>query len=437
LRILLIGSGGREHALAWKLVQSPAVEALYALPGSDAIGSIAQVLEGDPLDPIQTAAAAERLKCDLTVVGPEAPLAAGVADELQRRGLQVFGPTRAAAQLETSKVFAKRFMQRRGIPTADFAAAHSIDEARRILPRFSYPLVLKADGLAAGKGVVITETPADAERTLERMFSGELVGAAGSSVVIEEFLSGPEVSLLVISDGNDYELLVPAQDHKRVFDGDRGPNTGGMGAYSLDGLLSASEGAAVEAKIVRPVLAAMRSEGMAFSGVLYCGLIMTSAGAKVLEFNVRFGDPEAQAILLRFEGDLSRTLLSAASGKLDHAALRWSSDASACVVVASAGYPGRYPIGIPIRGLEDSANEEHGIVFHAGTRRSNGQWVTAGGRVLGVCARAQNLEAALAECYAKIESIHFDGMHFRKDIGARALTEDVRSRTGKERREIV
>jgi phosphoribosylamine--glycine ligase len=296
-------------------------------------------------------------------------------------------------------------------------------------------VVLKADGLAAGKGVVIAETAAEATRTLQAMFSGELVGQAGSSVVIEEFLSGDEVSFLALCDGQRAIGLVPAQDHKRVFDGDRGPNTGGMGAYSTDELLSPVLRTDIESRIVNATLNAMRSEGTPFAGVLYCGLMLTRDGPRVLEYNVRFGDPETQAIMLRFEGDLTVALASAATGELNLKAVRWSGEPSACVVVASGGYPGKYATGVPIEGVDRAASEKGMVIFHAGTKRVNGRWQTAGGRVLGVSARGQSLSDALKRCYNAIEQIHFDGMHYRHDIGARALSEHSFTQRHGERRE--
>ena len=413
MKILLLGSGGREHALAWRLAQSPRLERLYALPGSDGMGPLAEAIAGDPCDSPAVSAAAERCGVDLVIIGPEAPLAAGVADALRERGLPVFGPSRAAAQLESSKVFAKQFMQAHGIPTADFAVCESLDEAARALRRFDLPVVIKADGLAAGKGVVIAATADEARGALEEIFSGRLAGAAGRRVVVEACLRGPELSLLAICDGRSAELLPPARDHKRVGEGDRGPNTGGMGAISDDALLETALRERILREVIEPTLAGMEARRMPFQGVLYCGLMLTRDGPRVLEFNARFGDPETQPLMLRLEGDLATALASAAQGRLT--ALTWSPQPAACVVLASEGYPGAYPRDRVIRGLEEAAGEA--AVFHSGTRLVNGQWLTAGGRVLAVAARGDDLNAALARCYAAIERIHFAGAHYRRDIG--------------------
>ncbi|MGH9542222.1 MAG: phosphoribosylamine--glycine ligase [Terriglobales bacterium] len=422
MKVLLLGSGGREHALAWSLRHSPRVQRLYALPGSDAIATLAEPVAGDPCDPAQVVEAAERLQPDLTVVGPEAPLAAGVSDALRARGYAIFGPSQAAARLESSKIYAKEFMQRHGIATARAVACDSAAEALRALAEFGAPVVIKADGLAAGKGVVVAEDQAEAERAAAAMFAGQL-GAAGRRVLVEERLRGEEVSVLALSDGERFELLPPAQDHKRARNGDTGPNTGGMGAYSIDELLTAEQRAAVAEQVVRPVLEGMRAEGEPFQGVLYCGLMLTAAGPRVLEFNARFGDPETQALLLRAEGDLAAALAAAAGGQLAAGTLRWTAEAGACVVLASAGYPGEYPKGLPIHGLEQAAREPGVVLFHAGTALRQQQWVTNGGRVLGIAARGSSLALALERCYAAAEEIRFEGKHYRSDIGrARVAT---------------
>ncbi len=424
MNILLLGGGGREHALAWRLAQSPQRNRLYALPGSDGMRPLAACLPGDPCDPDAVAAEATRLGVDLVVIGPEAPLAAGVSDALRARGIPVFGPSRAAAQLETSKFYAKQFMQRHRIPTAGFALCDSLADAERALARFPAPVVLKADGLAAGKGVVVAATGAEARAALAELFSGRLAGDAGRRVVIEECLRGPELSLLALCDGVRAELLPPARDHKRAGEGDRGPNTGGMGAISEDALLPARLAAQIRHEIVEPVLAGMAEAGAPFQGVLYCGLMLTAAGPRVLEFNVRFGDPETQPLMLRAEGDLAAALAAAAQGRLQPGELRWSGEPAACVVLASEGYPGPYPRGRVIAGLEAVAAAGEAVVFHSGTRfvapasePGVGQWQTAGGRVLAVAARAPSLAGALARCYKAAAQIHFDGMHYRRDIG--------------------
>ena len=426
MNLLLLGSGGREHALAWKLRRSPEVARLYAMPGSAAMAAVAEPLAGDPSDAAQVLAAVEAQAIGLTVVGPEAPLASGVSDALAARGHAVFGPSRAAAQLETSKIFAKQFMQRHAIPTAGYAACDTLADAERALAACRFPVVIKADGLAAGKGVVIATTASEAAATLAAMFAGALVGAAGSRVVLEEFLEGEEVSLLALADGDRALALVPAQDHKRIYDGDRGPNTGGMGAVSVDTLLSATLRRQVADTVLAPTLRGMAAEGHPFRGVLYCGLMLTAQGPKVLEYNVRFGDPETQALMLRLDGDLAPALAGAASGKLDARHLQWSEQPSACVVLASEGYPGTVVHGREISGLTasgelaDMALAARGVqVFHAGTRREGGHWLTQGGRVLSVVARAASLAAALDLCYAAAEQVTFPGCQLRHDIGAR------------------
>ncbi|MGH9507644.1 MAG: phosphoribosylamine--glycine ligase [Terriglobales bacterium] len=421
MKVLLLGSGGREHALAWALRHSPAVRRLYAMPGSDAIATLGEPLAGDPSDAARVAAAAAELDIDLTVVGPEAPLAAGVADALMAEGRRVFGPSQAAARLESSKIFAKQFMAQHQIPTARFAACRSEAEARQALAAFPPPVVLKADGLAAGKGVVIARDRQQAESALAALFAGRLAGAAGQQVVIEECLEGEEMSLLALSDGERWMLLPPAQDHKRARDGDQGPNTGGMGAVSCDRLLTAELRRKIEQQIVAPVLRGMAAAGHPLRGVLYCGLMLTAEGPKVLEFNVRFGDPEAQAILARAEGDWASALLSVAEGQLQPEFLRWSPEPAACVVLASGGYPGAFATDLPIHGLEVASREPQVTVFHAGTALRDQHWVTRGGRVLGVTARAATLPAAIEQAYAAVEPIRFEGMQYRRDIGRRAL----------------
>ncbi len=418
MNILLLGGGGREHALAWRLARSPRLKRLYALPGSDGMRPLAECLAGDSCDAAAVVAAAARQRIDLVVVGPEAPLAAGVSDALRAAGVAVFGPSRIAAQLETSKFFAKRFMQRHHIPTAGFMLCDSLAEAERALVRFPLPVVLKADGLAAGKGVLIAATQAEARAALAALFSGHLVGDAGRRVVIEECLRGPELSLLALCDGERARLLPPARDHKRVGEGDSGPNTGGMGAISDDALLSPALADQVRQEVIEPVLAGMAEQQAPFQGVLYCGLMLTPAGPRVLEFNARFGDPETQPLMLRCDGDLAGALLAAAQGALAPASVpAFSPEPAACVVLAAQGYPGPYARDRVITGLEEVAAAGEAIVFHAGTRFAEGAWRTTGGRVLAVAARAATLDAALARCYAAAGQIHFQGMHYRRDIG--------------------
>ncbi len=421
MKILVIGSGGREHALVWKLRQSPRVQQVYCVPGNGGICRDAECVPGDVKSVDALVTVANRVRPDLTVVGPELPLAMGVVDEFTRRGFAVFGPTAAAAQLESSKSFAKEFMQRHHIPTAHYAICKSNDEVKSALPLFKTPIVVKAVGLAAGKGVVIAATKEEAATIAAGMLSGKMLGEAGAQLVLEECLQGEELSFLVMCDGERVVPLVAAQDHKRVGENDTGPNTGGMGAYSTDALLDPKMQDWLITHIARPVVAGMAAEGHPYQGILYCGLMMTARGPMVLEFNCRFGDPETQPILMRLESDLVDAIESAIGGRSSEGDFRWSKDPSVCVVLASGGYPGTYQSGKQITGLEEAAKIEGATVFHAGTTYRDGAFYTAGGRVLGVTARAADLVTALGRAYEAVDRIHFEGMHYRKDIAARAL----------------
>lgn len=421
MKVLVLGSGGREHALVWKLRQSSRVSQLYCVPGNGGITDDAECVAADlkSLNSITNMAA--RLQPDLTVVGPELPLTLGVVDEFTRRGWPAFGPTRAAAQLESSKSFAKEFMQRHHIPTAPFAICDSMEQVRSALNHFHVPVVVKADGLAAGKGVVIAKSKEQAGSVAAEMLSGEMLGEAGTRVVLEECLIGDELSFLVFSDGERVAPLVAAQDHKRLSDGDTGPNTGGMGAYSTADIVDEQMRDWLVHHIARPVVAGMKAEGAEFKGVLYCGLMMTARGPMVLEFNCRFGDPETQPILIRMESDLLEALEASIEGRVSEGDFKWSPDASVCVVMSSGGYPGTYEMGKRIDGLEEAGAIEGVKVFHAGTSKRDGAYYTAGGRVLGLTARARDLHTAVERAYAACAKIHFDGAHYRKDIAARAL----------------
>jgi phosphoribosylamine--glycine ligase len=421
MKVLVLGSGGREHALVWKLRQSPRISQLYCAPGNGGIADDAECLAADlhSLESITKLAA--RLEPDLTVVGPELPLTLGVVDEFTRRGWPAFGPTQAAAQLEASKSFAKQFLQRHHIPTAHFAICDSMEQVRSALSHFHAPVVVKADGLAAGKGVVIAKSKEEAASVAAEMLSGKMLGEAGARVVLEECLKGDELSFLVFSDGERVAPLVAAQDHKRVGDGDTGPNTGGMGAYSTADIVDDQMRDWLIHHIAQPVVTGMKAEGTEFKGVLYCGLMMTARGPMVLEFNCRFGDPETQPILMRLESDLVDALEASIEGRVSEGDFKWSQDASVCVVMASGGYPGTYEVGKRIDGLDEAAKVEGVKVFHAGTSKRDAVHYTSGGRVLGVTARAANLETAVARAYAACAEISFDGAHYRKDIAARAL----------------
>ena len=405
MKILMIGSGGREHALAWKMAQSAGVSVVSAPgnPGMARVGETAEVKDGSPESYL---AAAEVVGADLTVVGPEAPLVAGVVDLFRAHGRKIVGPDRRAAQLEGSKVFAKNFFVQSNIPTAGFVTVENADEARAELGRFGYPVVLKADGLAAGKGVVIAHDRSEAEAALQTL-SGRLV--------IEEFLEGREVSFIALCDGRDVVALAPTQDHKAVFDGDRGPNTGGMGAYCDSGILTEEETREVLARVIHPTV-----EAMQFTGFLYAGLMMTKAGPKVLEFNVRLGDPETQPLMHRMASDFVPALMASAEGRLAGTKLEWRAGASVCVVMASGGYPGSFETGKPIHGIED-AEGTGATVFQAGTRMGARGLETAGGRVLGVTAGGADLASAVERAYAGVGKICFEGMHYRKDIGRRGM----------------
>src|SRR5882757_7782631 len=421
MKVLVIGGGGREHALVWKLRQSPRVSQVYCLPGNGGICEDATCLPGDPKSLASMLGAAHQIQPDLTVVGPEIALSLGVVDEFTRRGLRIFGPTQRAAQLETSKSFAKEFMQRHQVPTAHYAVCTSEEELRKSLGLFSTPVVVKADGLAAGKGVVIATTKEEAAIAGIDMFTGKLLGTPVANVVLEEFLEGEEVSFLVLSDGERVAALVPAQDHKRIGDGDTGANTGGMGAYSVDSLLDDGITEWLLNHVARPVVAGMKSEGAEYRGILYCGLMMTARGPMVLEFNCRFGDPETQPILMRLESDLVEALEASIDGRVSEGDFRWSKDASVCVVMSSGGYPGTFEAGKKILGLEEAGKVEGVKIFHAGTSSRDGGFYTAGGRVLGVTARAPDLKTAVDRAYTAAAKIGFEGAHYRKDIAAKAL----------------
>lgn len=421
MRVLVIGSGGREHAIVWKLHQSPIISQLICAPGNAGIAELATCspVSVTDIDGLVSLAEAERV--DLTLVGPEAPLVAGLVDAFQARGLAIVGPTRAAAQLEGSKVLAKEFMARHDIPTAPFVICDSPRAAHRVIAsgRFGYPVVVKADGLAAGKGVTVAETREQAEQAIERTMVERAFGAAGERVVIEECLFGREASFFLFTDGQTIAPMPAAQDYKRALDGDRGPNTGGMGSISAPELIAREVWQAILDTIARPTIEAMGAEGRPYRGVLYIGLMLTQEGPKVLEYNVRLGDPEAQVILPRLETDLVEIGQAIIGGELDKIELRWSSRATACVIAASGGYPGRYEKGFPIRGLDEVAAMPDVVVFHAGTAHSDeGKIVTNGGRVLGVTAWDATLPDAVNRAYRALSRIHFQGMHYRRDIGA-------------------
>ncbi len=421
MRVLIIGGGGREHAVAWKLAQSPQVQSIYVAPGNGGTGTGSILnLPLSNLQPATLAAFASTENIDLTVVGPEAPLAEGIVDICQAAGLPCFGPTQAAARLESSKAYAKDFMARHRMPTAAYAIFDNYDRALAHLRTVDYPVVIKASGLAAGKGVIVPADRREAEAALHSIMVERAFGAAGDELIIEERLEGPELSVLAFSDGAHTALMPAAQDHKRAYDGDRGPNTGGMGAYAPAPLATPELLAEVQRTVLQPTLDGMQAAGTPYAGVLYAGLMLTRAGLRVLEFNCRFGDPETQVILPLLASDLADTLLACVEGRLAAAMPRWQKGSAATVVAASGGYPGSYTTGHPIHGVEQAGALPETVVFQAGTRRSeDGQLLTDGGRVLAVTGVGADLQQALTRAYAGIERIHFEGMHYRRDIGSK------------------
>lgn len=420
MRVLVVGNGGREHALAWKVSQSSLVDKVFCAPGNGGTSEIAENINIESSKILDLVKFVKKEKIDLTVVGPELPLTLGITDEFQKNGLKIFGPTRSASRLEGSKIFAKEFMKKYNIPTADFEVAYSEDEAIKIISseRFKFPVVIKADGLAAGKGSIICNDFNGARNTIELMMKNKIFGEAGEKVVIEEFLSGQEVSFIVISDGERVIPLVTSQDHKKIFDGDKGPNTGGMGAISPSPYITKEIYSEIMNKTIMPTIECMKREGSEFRGVLYAGIILSLDGPKVLEFNCRFGDPETQAILIRLESDLTELLIGAVEGDLSKVSVvRWSKFPSGCVVVVSKGYPDKYETGKVIKGLDKASSIDGIEVFHAGTKKKDSEVFTSGGRVLGVSGSNENMSSTMEKIYRAISVIYFEGMYYRKDIG--------------------
>jgi len=420
MNVLVIGSGGREHTLCWKLKQSPSVETLYCAPGNGGTESDAVNvdIEVDRNQAVVDFCGEKNI--DLVVVGPEAPLAVGIADDLEAAGINVFGPSYAASRMESSKIFAKELMGRYGIPTAAFRIFEDFDKAKKYIEEATSPLVVKAYGLAAGKGVIIAESAADAVSAAERMLVGGEFGAAGQKIIVEEFLEGEEASILVVTDGETVIPLATSQDHKRAFDGDTGPNTGGMGAYSPAPVISDDLFEEIMRTVIHPTIEGLRNENIVYKGVLYAGLMITDDGIRVLEYNVRFGDPETQVILPRLKSDLAEIAMAAARGELAGKTLEWDEREYVSVVLAAGGYPGKYAKGKVISGIEDARNTG-ALVFHAGTRMENGNIVTSGGRVLNVVGMGADIKEAVRNTYAAVEKISFEGMHYRRDIAAKAI----------------
>jgi phosphoribosylamine--glycine ligase len=430
MKVLVVGNGAREHALCWKLRQSPLLRELYCAPGNPGISALADRVPLAVEEVQRLADFAAEVKVDLTVVGPELPLTLGIADEFANRGLAIFGPTQRAAEIEGSKVFSKLFMARHGLPTAPFAVVHDAEAARAEAARFGFPVVLKADGLAAGKGVLIVNDEEELAEAVRTLFEERRFGASGDRVVVEAFLSGEEVSFMALCDGERVLPLATARDYKRVGDGDTGPNTGGMGAHSPSGGLSAEAAAEVVETVMRPAVAGLAAEGRPFVGVLYAGLMLTPEGPRVLEFNARFGDPEAQVLLMRLEDDLLPLLAAGAAGRFDTRRLSFRHEVAACVVLASPGYPGRPLQGDVLRRLDRAAALEGVEIFHAGTALRGDELVSAGGRVLSVCALAPDLLGALERAYAAVAEIDWPGKVYRHDIGRRLVDSEAAVASG-------
>ncbi len=421
MKVLVIGSGGREHAIAWKVAQSSKLTQLYTAPGNPGTAALGENIPLKVEDHAAVVQACKDKMIDLVVIGPEVPLAAGLGDDLRTAGFKVFGPSQAAAQIEASKSFSKAFMLRHNIPTARYEAFTNFDAALAYLRSLDYPVVIKASGLAAGKGVIVPENATEAESALRVVMLEHEFGAAGDEVVIEERMNGPEVSLMAFADGKIAKAMMPAQDHKRVFDGDQGPNTGGMGAYAPVPVCPAEMVEQLTRDILQPAVDGMRAEDRPFSGVLYAGLMLTADGPRVIEFNCRFGDPETQVVLPLLDSDILDIFSACEDGTLANVDIRWKDGAAACVVLASGGYPGKYAGGIEIKGLASA--QANAFTFHAGTKLSEGKTVTAGGRVLCVSGWGETIRTALDAAYGAIKSVSFDGMQYRKDIGQRAVGE--------------
>ena len=420
MNILILGSGGREHALLWKLAQSPEATKLYAVPGNPGMAELAECVAGSIEDNASVVKLAQEKKIDLVVVGPEVPLTNGVVDALRAAGIKAFGPTKAAAELEGSKSFSKDIMKKYGIPTAKYEVFTDADAARAYIEKEGVPIVIKADGLAAGKGVIVAETKEQALDAVHEIMDDAAFGKAGSRVVIEAFMEGEEASLLAFTDGKTIRPMVSSQDHKRAYDGDKGPNTGGMGTYAPAPVMTKDMVEQATEKILKPMIAAMAKEGRPYQGCLYAGLMITEEGPKVVEFNARFGDPETQVILPLLKGDLVKIMQACVDGTLDTAAVDWEDGAAVCVVMASGGYPKSYKKGYAIDGLK-KAESLGTFVFHAGTAKKDGKVVTSGGRVLGVTARGGGIKEATEKAYKGVEAIRFTDEFHRKDIAHRAL----------------
>jgi phosphoribosylamine--glycine ligase len=423
VKILVVGGGGREHALVWKIAQSPKTSRIYAAPGNAGIQQLAQCVPISAMDIPDLLDFARVENIDLTVVGPEVPLEMGIVDRFQESGLKIFGPSQEAALLETSKVFAKAFMDRHDIPTAGYEIFESTEEACRYVRERGAPVVVKADGLAAGKGSLVAQTIADAQKAIRWIMEEKAFGRAGERVVVEEFLTGEEASILALVDGRDHLVMIPSQDHKAIYEGDRGPNTGGMGAYAPAPVITEALMIQIEERILQPAIVGMEQEGRPYRGILYAGLMVTATGPQVVEFNCRFGDPETQAVLPLLEDDLVELMLAVCDGTLGNCRARWSSGAAVCVVMASEGYPGPYQRGVVIHGLDRFPTEDV-VLFHAGTKRGGSRVLTDGGRVLGVTGLGRDVQQAVDRAYQAVQNIVFQGAYYRRDIAYRALARE-------------
>ncbi|MFH1877326.1 MAG: phosphoribosylamine--glycine ligase [Candidatus Omnitrophota bacterium] len=418
--ILVIGSGGREHAICWKLNMSPSAGKIYCAPGNGGTASCAENTELDVKDHKAVINFCRARKIDLVVIGPEAPLAAGITDDLEKAGINVFGPSYAASRMESSKIFSKEIMGQYNVPTAAFKIFDDFNRAKKYLSNAAYPVVVKAYGLAAGKGVVIAERAEEAIEAAENMLVRKQFSSAGDKIIVEDFLRGEEASVLVVTDGEEVIPLASSQDHKRINDGDTGPNTGGMGAYSPAPVIDSRLMREIMENIVRPTIKGLKSEGILYKGILYSGIMITDKGPEVLEYNVRFGDPETQAILPRLKSDLAEVMMAVAKGELSGMEMEWDEREFVCVVLSSGGYPGDYENGKKITGIEE-AEKEGALVFHAGTTFKNGEFFTSGGRVLNIVGAGRDIKEAVENTYRAVEKINFEGMHYRKDIACRAI----------------
>ncbi len=417
MKILVVGSGGREHTIIWKMAQSPLVTKLYCAPGNGGISTLAECVPIKAMDIDGIVKFAKENMIDLVVVAPDDPLAAGMVDELEKAGIRAFGPNKNAAIIEGSKAFAKDLMKKYSIPTAKYETFDNYDDAVEYLKHQEYPIVIKADGLALGKGVIIAQSREQAIEAVNSMMNDRVFGNAGNRVVIEEFLVGPEVSILAFTDGKTIKPMISSQDHKRAYDNDEGPNTGGMGTFAPSKIYTPEIAEYCMEKIMKPTIEAMNNENRKFKGVIYFGLIITKDGPKVLEYNARFGDPETQVVLPQLESDLVEIFNAVIDEKLSDIDIKWSNSSAVCVVLASGGYPGKYDTGFEITGLSDAESDSNTVVFHAGTKRENGKFYTAGGRVLGVTALESTMEKAIEKAYEAVGKINFSGVHYRKDIG--------------------